>query len=57
MFTKRIMIIKFQEYFSRCSQVGQDLNRNWSKISKWMHPTVHAAYSYISSLDQDKVGH
>ncbi|XP_073993899.1 cytosolic carboxypeptidase 6-like isoform X2 [Rhodnius prolixus] len=38
----------------RCSQVGQDLNRNWSKISKWMHPTVHAAYSYISSLDQDK---
>ncbi|XP_066907359.1 cytosolic carboxypeptidase 6 [Halyomorpha halys] len=38
----------------RCSQVGADLNRTWNKISKWLHPTIYAAYSFISSLDQDK---
>ncbi|XP_024085692.1 cytosolic carboxypeptidase 6 [Cimex lectularius] len=38
----------------RCSEVGIDLNRSWSKISKWLHPTLDVVYSYITSLDQDK---
>ncbi|KAF6216574.1 hypothetical protein GE061_000917 [Apolygus lucorum] len=38
----------------RCSSIGLDLNKSWSRISKWLHPTLDCTYSYISALDQDK---
>ncbi|KAL1130117.1 hypothetical protein AAG570_013056 [Ranatra chinensis] len=38
----------------RCNSTGADLNRFWGKISQWLHPTLHACYSYLKSLDQDK---
>ncbi|XP_046683364.1 cytosolic carboxypeptidase 6-like [Homalodisca vitripennis] len=38
----------------RSTLMGADLNRVWSQISRWIHPTLHAAFTFISNLDQDK---
>lgn len=35
--------------------MGVDLNRTWNQISRWIHPTLHAAFTFITNLDQDKV--
>lgn len=39
----------------RSTLMGFDLNRAWHRISQWIHPTLHAAFTLITNLDQDKV--
>ncbi|XP_054281359.1 cytosolic carboxypeptidase 6-like [Macrosteles quadrilineatus] len=38
----------------RSTLMGADLNRVWGQISRWIHPTLHAAFTFITNLDQDK---
>lgn len=33
--------------------MGMDLNRNWNRISEWIHPTLSATKSMLESLDKN----
>nr|XP_050851356.1 cytosolic carboxypeptidase 6 [Vespula vulgaris] len=37
----------------RSTLMGMDLNRNWNRISEWIHPTLSATKSMLESLDKN----
>jgi hypothetical protein len=37
----------------RSTLLGMDLNRTWSRISKWIHPALLASKALLKSLDKD----
>ncbi|XKL65279.1 hypothetical protein PGB90_008699 [Kerria lacca] len=38
----------------RSNLLGADFDRNWNKISQWIHPALYAVFNAISKLNKDK---